>query len=111
MQTMTRENLHRWMDQGQNFVLVETLPAKHFRKAHLPGAINVPVDDARFAEKIRNAAPQNERPIVVYCADSDCPESVTAARVLDRMGYRAVFDYAAGKAAWREAGYHLERGV
>jgi len=107
MQTMTREKLHQWMDQGQNFVLVETLPAKPFDKAHLPGAINIPVDDERFEEKIRDAAPQKERPIVVYCAGADSSDSRKAAEKLDEMGYKEVFDYEAGKQAWKKAGHHL----
>lgn len=108
MQTMSREKLHQWMDQGQNFVLIETLAEEQFRKAHLPGAINIPADDKRFEEKVHEAVPQKERPIIVYCANTECPASPKAARKLDEMGYREVFDFEGGKQAWREAGYHLE---
>jgi len=111
MQTITPEKLNQWMDQGQNFVLIETLPEKQFRKAHLPGAINIPVDDQRFAEKVEEAAPQKERPLVVYCANTECPASPRAAEKLEEMGYKSVFDCEAGKKAWKAAGYHLEPSI
>jgi rhodanese-related sulfurtransferase len=111
MQTMSREKLHQWMDQGQNFVLIETLPEDNFRKEHLPGAINIPVDDERFEDRVREAAPQLERPVIVYCANTECPASPKAARKLDAMGYKEVFDFEAGKQAWKEAGYHMEGGL
>ena len=47
--------------------LVEVLPAEDYAKAHLPGAINIPLrslDESSVA-----AALDSSRPVVVYCWD------------------------------------------
>ena len=38
MQTITREEPKAKMYQGDDFVLLETLPESSYRRAHLPGA-------------------------------------------------------------------------
>ena len=79
--------------------LVETLDPPHFRKAHLPGAINIPTD------QIAHDAPRQLDPddtIVVYCANTECSASPRAAEELARMGYKRVIDFEAGKKGWEE---------
>jgi rhodanese-related sulfurtransferase len=47
--------------------LVEVLPEPDYVKAHLPGAINIPLRQltAESAERL-----DRDRPVVVYCFDS-----------------------------------------
>jgi rhodanese-related sulfurtransferase len=47
--------------------LVEVLPAHQYRKAHLPGAINLPLGRLHEDEV---AVLDRGRPVVVYCWDS-----------------------------------------
>jgi rhodanese-related sulfurtransferase len=46
--------------------LVEVLPAEDYAKAHLPGAINLPL---RELDASTAAALDASRPVVVYCWD------------------------------------------
>jgi rhodanese-related sulfurtransferase len=46
--------------------LVEVLPAASYAKAHLPGAINIPLKELDHAS---TAVLDGRRPIVVYCYD------------------------------------------
>ena len=66
MQTISRDELKRKIDQKDDFLLVETLPAVAYDHVHLPGAINLPPD------KVSTLAPQllpdKNAEIVVYCA-------------------------------------------
>ena len=64
--TITREELKARIDRGDTFKLVETLPEPEFRKAHLPGAINLPPD--RLRERARQVLPDKGAEIIVYCA-------------------------------------------
>lgn len=105
MQTIGREQLKQWMDEKRDFVLIETLPQEKFQEAHLPGAINIPTQDEAFESKAREAVPDKDEPVVVYCANTECPASPEAAKKLEGMGYTEVYDYEAGKQDWREAGY------
>ena len=64
--TSTRDELKRKIDRGERFLLVETLPEPAFRKAHLPGATNLPPD--RLRELAPQLLPDKGAEIVVYCA-------------------------------------------
>lgn len=104
MQTIDRQELKQMMDQNQDFVLIEALPEKAFNEEHLPGAINVPVQADDFEEKVKQAVPDKDKPVVLYCANTECPASPQAAKKMEEMGYKKVYDYEAGKQDWREAG-------
>jgi rhodanese-related sulfurtransferase len=65
VQTVSREDLKAMMDRGDDFVLVETLAEEQYRRAHLPGALNLPPD--RVREKAPELLPDKEADIVVYC--------------------------------------------
>lgn len=107
MQTISRDELKQWID-NDGPVLVEVLGEPVFRKFHLPGAINVPVGEG-FDEKIRQAVPEKDTPVVVYCLDAACQASPKAARRMEELGYTRVYDYAAGKEDWKAAGLPTER--
>jgi rhodanese-related sulfurtransferase len=106
--TITRAEL-RDLVEADAVTVVEALPASYYEDAHLPGAINIPHTE------VRNLAPEllpdKEAPIVVYCANLPCPNSELAARVLGKLGYTNVREYAEGKDDWREAGLPLEHGA
>jgi rhodanese-related sulfurtransferase len=108
MQTLTRQQVERKLAENRKVALIETLPEENFRKFHLPGAINIPVDDSRFAEKVAETVPDKSTPIIVYCMDADCQASPRAAKRLDELGYEQVFDYEAGKKDWRQAGNTIQ---
>jgi rhodanese-related sulfurtransferase len=107
MQEISREQVRSLM--RRNASIVEVLPEPNFREGHLPGAINVPFDEA-FDEHVQSAIPDKNVPVVVYCADSRCRLSPQAAERLDRLGYTKVFDYTAGKADWQKASLQTEMG-
>ncbi|GAC1511860.1 MAG: hypothetical protein NVS2B16_13900 [Chloroflexota bacterium] len=107
-QHITRQELLETLLRGNGVTLVEALPPIYFRKEHLPGASNLPLDD------IDDLAPallaDKSAPIVVYCSDITCSNSaIAAARLLD-LGYTNVRVYEAGKKDWIEAGLPVESG-
>ncbi len=107
MTNIDREELKRKLDEHWDAPLVEVLAPEYFDEFHLPGAINVPLDE-NFSEAIGEIAPDKARPIVVYCASTECPMSLDAARKLDELGYTSVFDYPGGKDDWKAAGLDIE---
>jgi len=64
--TISRQELKNRLDRRENFVLVETLPRAAYEHAHLPGAINLPLD--RIEELAPPLLPGKDTEIVVYCA-------------------------------------------
>jgi rhodanese-related sulfurtransferase len=76
---------------------LEVLPASEFNEEHLPGARNIPLP-----ELTREAAGSldADRPVVVYCYDTQCDLSSRGAALLEQYGFREVYDYTASKVAW-----------
>lgn len=64
--TISREELKEKIDRGDEFVLVDTLGEQFYRHSHLPGAINLPLEEiGRAEEEILD----KDTEIVVYCMD------------------------------------------
>lgn len=108
MQPITREQVERRLAADDRVVLIEALAEPNFRKYHLPGAINIPVKDEEFETKAGRAIPDKDTPIIVYCQDQQCQASPTAAKRLEALGYREVYDYEGGKDDWTAAGNRVE---
>lgn len=85
-------------------ILVNTLPQAAHRSKHIPGSINVPLDDIDVIESV---VPNKDDFIVVYCANKSCTTSTKATETLREMGYTNVRDFEGGYAAWRRAGHPL----
>ena len=103
MQTIDREWLRLKLEDNEDLTLVEVLPRENYEDFHIPGAINVPVQSDDFAERIQDVADKN-KDVVVYCQNAECDASPRAAEKMEKLGFAKVFDYAAGKDDWREAG-------
>jgi rhodanese-related sulfurtransferase len=104
---IARDEIKALLDRGEALTIIEALPEMYYRKAHLPGALNIPVD--RVDELSPVLLPDKAAMIVVYCADLACPSSRLAAERLIALGYRDVREYAEGKQDWLAAGYPTER--
>lgn len=66
IQTISREELKKKLDDGDDFILVETLPKETYDHAHLPKATNLPPD--QVAELAPQMLPDRSAEIVVYCS-------------------------------------------
>jgi rhodanese-related sulfurtransferase len=64
-QAIGREELQKLM-KGEHAQLVEVLSPKPYHDVHLPGAINLPLQEFD-AEAV--AILQKDRPVIVYCYD------------------------------------------
>lgn len=94
---ITRDQLVQKRHGGEPFILVDVLTHEHFLRAHLPGAINVPVD------RIRELAPLlfgEDDEIVVYCANPKCSASATAANILTQLGFTNIWEFSGGIQEW-----------
>ena len=103
----TREEVRARVAAG-GVVLVEALGAAYFTDAHLPGAVNIPLNQVdRLATRL---LPDLDAEIIVYCSGT-CRNSAAAARRLEDLGYRRVGVYPGGKEEWVEHGLPVERGA
>ena len=61
---ITRDELRAKIEGGDEFVLVDVLDDTYYRQSHLPGAINIPLENIGRAEE---EVPDRDADIVVYC--------------------------------------------
>ncbi|HWS39069.1 MAG TPA: rhodanese-like domain-containing protein [Actinoplanes sp.] len=90
------------VDQLDTGVLLDVRSPNEYAAGHLPGAVNVPLDELPAI-----AARYAGQDVVTVCHSG--ARSLSAARVLAAAGAR-VQSLAGGTAAWRQAGHPIETG-
>ena len=105
---VTPEEVKSWISAARPFYLIDVLPGDHFRKVHLPNAVNACVYEVVFLTNIKALIADTEGEIVVYGSGSASMDSRFAAEKLLRAGYRNVAVLESGIAGWRDSGYPLE---
>lgn len=106
--TISKNELGRRLEQGDAPVIVEALPEMHYRKWHLPGALNIPL--SKVEELAPALLPDQDAEIVVYCSSYSCGSSGKVAAALEELGYGNVRRYEGGKKEWLEAELPVEKG-
>lgn len=104
---MSSTELHQRMEEDEDFVLVDVRDDEAFGEGHISGARSIPLEQLK--EQAENELNKNQR-IVVYGGNHDTPESNSAAKVLESMGFRKVSDFDGGVYAWERAGFGLSEG-
>ena len=101
MELISRDDLKRKLDEGEDLKLVCALGEWAYRAMHIPGSIHVgrPEQAAELLDKGDQ--------IVVYCTNVNCVASQMAYHRLVEAGYKNVRRYAGGLEDWEEAGYPL----
>jgi membrane protein DedA with SNARE-associated domain/rhodanese-related sulfurtransferase len=106
MARISVEELRRQIEQGDAPVIVDvrSTTAHSLEARRIPGAVNVPVQDAaRHLSEL-----PRDREIILYCS---CPNEASAAKVarlLMNNGFRRVRPLKGGLEAWIDAGHPVE---
>jgi len=87
---------------------LDALPAGYYEQQHLPGAVNLYVEDAavRAAEVLPDRARRSSP-----TAPTSPARTAKASRTLTRLGYTDVRTYREGIQDWVEAGLPTESGA
>jgi rhodanese-related sulfurtransferase len=101
IRTISRDHLKQMIDRKADFTLIEVLDSQKFGEFHLPGAINIPLDE-QFEKAVATAVTDKSRKVVVYCGEQSCDASTRAAERLATLGYTQVQEFEAGKKGWQE---------
>src|SRR3989344_3582735 len=98
------ETLLEMKANKENFKLIEVLKEDNYKKGHIPGAINIPLDKLEQ----ESSRLKKEDTTIVYCSGYSCTASTKAAELLMKMGFKNVLDFKGGKDAWKNAGLEME---
>lgn len=109
------DTLKKWVDKKYSMVIVDTMPASSWTANRVVGAKNAeaPVKANEFttAQKkalLKAVGKNKKKRVVIYCGFTLCPRSDVAAAYLVKKGYKKVYRYPGGIAAWLTAGYPIE---
>lgn len=108
MRKLTARQVRDMQDQKKEFLLINVLPEEHFQREHIPGSVNVPVDEDRFLKRVEHLVKDRGTEVVVYCSDHSCKASSRAAEQLEEADFRNVSELAGGMREWEEAGLPVE---
>jgi rhodanese-related sulfurtransferase len=89
-------------DRGEDFLLVNTLPAEDFASNKVLSSVNIPESEDDFAARVLERAGARDRTIVLYCANAACDSSTKAAQKLFDASFEDVRVFEAGAEGWRE---------
>ena len=98
------EKAREWLDKGGS--VVDLRSEDEFQKGHLPGAINVPLDQLRDASGW--LAPNKEQPLLLHSQSG--VRSGMGKAMLRRMGYPNVFNLGSCGRAERILGSQMAVG-
>jgi rhodanese-related sulfurtransferase len=85
LQPVTREELTRRLEDGDDLLVLDVRPAAEYAAGHLPGAVSIPVGELRR----RLAELPRDREIVAYCRGPYCAFAHEAAGLLSEEGFAA----------------------
>lgn len=105
--TITREELLILIADG-TAVVVDALPAAPYGRRHLPGAVNLVIEDAD--ERAAAVLPDRSATVVAYSTDETCGRGGALAARLATLGYTDVRVYEDGIEDWVGAGLPVEKG-
>ena len=99
------EELHRRIEAGERFYLVDVREQNEWARARLPGANWL--GKGILERDVERAIPDPDADIVLYCGGGY--RSALAADSLAKMGYTSVRSLAGGIGAWFRAGLPLDQ--
>jgi rhodanese-related sulfurtransferase/DNA-binding transcriptional ArsR family regulator len=85
LEPVTRQELARRLQQGEELVVLDVRPAEEHAAGHLPGAVSIPISELRR----RLAELPRDREIVAYCRGPFCAFAHEAIQVLADAGLTA----------------------
>lgn len=79
-----------------------------YEKAHIPGAVSVPLDELR--RRADEYAALKDRELVIYCGNGSTL-GTKGTRVLNEAGHPAAKNLGAGLSGWKAAGHPVASGA
>lgn len=88
-----------------NVVILDVRSAAEFEKGHIPGAINIDINSARFPELTGKL--DKSKTYLVNCAVG--MRSARACKKLETSGFKVLYDLAPGFDGWKKAGKPVQK--
>jgi rhodanese-related sulfurtransferase len=92
---------------SKDVIFVDARDESDFLAGHITNATNIPFDDFdNHQGKLEQLT--TEKPLVIYCAGTDCDLSILLGNLLFEKGYKQVYIFFGGWLEWLNANYPVE---
>jgi rhodanese-related sulfurtransferase len=91
-------------------VFIDARSQEEYVSGHIPGALNLPLEEAQRGEVGDRLRASLDRALVVYCQGGDCETSISLAKILYESGFKDIKVFQGGWAEWKAAGLPVAEG-
>ena len=102
--TISNSQLAAQIKEGHAPLVLDVRSAEEFKSGHIPGAVNIPIDELPSRLGELKVAKGDE--VVVHCERG--PRAAKAEALLVQSGYTDVVDLSGHMKGWRDAGLPVE---
>ena len=113
---ISADELKKSIDNKEDMVLVDTIPADRFEKTKIKDAVHAglpkEMKDLKPEEKeafLKTLGDNKDKKIVIYCGFVACERSHVGAVLAKEAGYKNVYRFPGGIAAWLDAGNSIDK--
>lgn len=114
---ISQEELKGLIDNKEDAIIIDTMPADFYGKGHIPTALNAvlpkaSLEDATEEEKeafVALLGDDKDKTIIIYCGFTACGRSHVGAKLAVSLGYTNVKRLPGGIVGWQDAGYEVEK--
>jgi len=93
---------------NKGITFIDARDTSDFYAGHIKNSINIPFDDFDNYKQRLDQLPK-EKPLVIYCAGTDCDLSILLGHLLFEMGYKKVYVFFGGWVDWINAKYPVDK--
>jgi len=92
---------------NKGVLFIDARDESDYLVGHITGSINIPFEYLdNYKQKLEQIP--KEKPLVIYCAGTECDLSPLLANLLFEKGYKQVYVFFGGWVEWQEANYPIE---
>lgn len=85
-------------------LILDVRTPREYSSGHIPGAVLIPVQ--QLADRMNEITQHRHRDVFIYCRSGN--RSTVAAEILQRAGFRSVWNLRHGILEWQAAGYPID---
>lgn len=97
------DELKRKIDSGEKITIIDVRTPMEVARGKIENSLNIPLDF--FESEIERKVKDKNSEVYLHCLSGS--RSLIAAQIMERMGYKNVFNVLSGLLAWRSKGYPL----
>ncbi len=89
-------------------VFIDSRSREEFNAGHIPGALNIPLEENKEGLKNGRLPYSQDHVLVVYCEGGGCQTSIALAKLIHALGFRNIRIFSDGFGEWSASGLPME---